>query len=150
MRIYLEHRKYFIAYQHALKAVERIVDEREQLLAKVQPKSSLAEHEREFMKSNPPTGGQFINKVEEYVIEAEQRKIKERLEEAKAIMTERHGLLMQKENELRKSRDIYNTIYTMKWVDGQKTETIVRETGYSRSQVYAIIGHITKQIERNF
>ena len=150
MRLYLEHRRYYLAYQNALNKVERIVDEREQLLTKVQPKSSLAEHEREFMKSNPQTGGGYVNKVEEYVIELDQRKIKERLEEAKAIMNERYDILMRKETELRKSKDIYNVIYTMYWVDGMKADAIMVNTGYSRSQVYNIIKHISKQIERCF
>lgn len=150
MRLYIEHRKYYLAYQNALHNVERIIDEREQLLARVQPKSSLAEHEREFMASNPSSGGNFVNKVEEYVIESEQRKIKERLEEAKEILNERYEILEQKEREIRKSKDIYNVIYTYKWIDGLKADAIIVQTGYSRSQVYNIIKYIGKMIERCF
>jgi len=151
MRLYLEHRKYYLAYQNALVKVDKIVNEREELLATVQPKSPLADHEREFMKANPSvTGGQYVNKVEEYVIELEQRKIKERLAEAKEILNERYEILMLKERELRKSKDIYNVIYTYKWVDGLKAEAIIVQTGYSRSQVYNIIKHIGKMIDRCF
>ena len=56
--------------------------------------------------------------------------------------------LEQKEQELRKSRDIYNMIYRCKWVDEMKPEAIVFATGYSRSQVYSILGHLEKQLER--
>lgn len=146
MRLYLEHRRYFIQCQIAEKAVKRIVDEREEILSRVEPKSSLSNHEREFMKSNPPTSGQYTNKVEEYVIELEQKKIKERLAEAKEILAERKDLLTQKEAELRKSKDIYNVIYTLKWVDGVKADAIVRKTGYSRSQVYNIIDQIKRSL----
>ena len=150
MRLYLEHYKYNLAYQIALKNVEKIIDEREEVMSRVQPRSPLAEHEREFMKSNPQTGGGYVNKVEEYVIELDQRKIKERLEEAKAIMNERYDILMRKETELRKSKDIYNVIYTMYWVDGMKADALVVNTGYSRSQVYNIIKQIGKLIEKCF
>ena len=139
MRLYLIHRKFYLAYIDAQDKVKKIVDEREDLLARVQPKSSLSEH---------VDGGTRINKAEEYIIATEQKRIKERLTEAKEILKEREELLKQKEKELRQSRDIYNVIYTGKWVDGKKTEQIVIDTGYSRSQVYNIMGHISKQIER--
>ena len=150
MKLYLEHRNKYIAYRVAKQRVERILDERERLITKVQPKSPFAEHEREFMTSNPPTGGAFVNKVEEYVIEAEARRIKERLAEAKEIMNERYDLLMQVEAELRKSKDVHNVIYLLKYVDGVKADAIVQQTGYSRSQVYNILSYIDKTIVRGF
>lgn len=149
MRLYLMHRKYYIAFLNAQNALESILDEQEVLMQKVQPKSSLAEHEREFLPSNPVTGGSILTrKAEEYAIEVERRAIKERLSEAREILSDRKLLLQIKEEELRKSKDIYNKIYTCKWVDGMKAEAIIEETGYSRSQVYNIINHLTTQLER--
>lgn len=148
MRLYLIHRKYYLAFLAAQNAVEKIIDEKEMLLAQVQPKSSLAEHDREFMPGNVAGGKATMHKAEAYAIQVEQRAINTRLAEAKSVLAERYMLLLQKEDELRKSRDIYNMVYTLKWVDGLKADMIVQETGYSRSQVYNIIGHITKQIER--
>lgn len=150
MRLYLEHRGYYLSYLEAQKKLEDIINEYEAILAKVQPKSSLAEHEREFSKETilPPSGNK-INKAEEYAIAMEQRKIKERLSDAKLILQERFNLLDLKEQEIRKSRDIYNRIYTLKWIDGLKADAIIEETGYSRSQVYNILKHLNKQIERN-
>ena len=40
-------------------------------------------------------------------------------------------------------------IYVAKWIDGLKNDAIVKQTGYSRSQVYNIVGHLTKQLERS-
>lgn len=148
MRLYLIHRKYYLNYLQAQKKVEAILNEQERLLERVQPKSTLAEHEREFMPSNPRAGGQRINKAEEYAIDMERLRIKTRLEEAKSILKDRIMLLEQKEKELRKSKDIYNMIYTAKWVDGMKPEAIIYATGYSRSQVYSILRHLERQIER--
>ena len=150
MRLYLEHRGYYLSYLEAQKKLEDIINEYEAILAKVQPKSSLAEHEREFSKETIlPPSGKKINKAEEYAITMEQRKIRERLFDAKLILQERFNLLDLKEQEIRKSKDIYNRIYTLKWIDGMKAETIIEETGYSRSQVYNILKHISKQIERS-
>ena len=150
MRLYLIHRKYYLRYLQAQLAVESILDEQEMLLQRVQPKSSLAEHEREFMPSNPATGGRSDSrKAEDYAIEVERRNLRVRLEAAKEVMKDRRILLEAKEEELRKSKDIYNMIYTCKWVDGMKAESIIDKTGYSRSQVYNIIGHLEKQLERS-
>lgn len=150
MRLYLEHRSYYISYLEAQKKLEDIINEYETILAKVQPKSSLAEHEREFSKETIlPPSGKKVNKAEEYAIAMEQRKIKERLSDAKLILQERFNLLDLKEQEIRKSRDIYNRIYTLKWIDGMKADAIIEETGYSRSQVYNILKHLNKQIERS-
>lgn len=149
MRLYLEHRKLYLQYQEALQRVEDVLNEYETISAKIQPKSSLAEHEREFSKETIlPPSGKKINKAEEYAIAMEQHRIEERLHSSKLILQERTELLKLKEIELRKSRNIYNMIYTAKWIDGLKSEVIVKQTGYSRSQVYNIIGHLTKQLER--
>lgn len=150
MRLYLEHRGYYLSYLEAQKKLEDIINEYEAILTKVQPKSSLAEHEREFSKETIlPPSGKKINKAEEYAIAMEQRKIKERLSDAKLILQERFNLLDLKEQEIRKSRDIYNRIYTLKWIDGLKADAIIEETGYSRSQVYNILKHLSKQLERS-
>ena len=149
MRLYLIHRKYYLAYLQAQKNVEQILDEHEVLLQRVQPKSSLAEHEREHLPSNPTGGGKKINKAEEYAIQVEERNIRARLKEAKDILFDRKLLLDQKEEELRKSKDIYNQVYTLRWVDGMKVDAIVMETAYSRSQVYNIIRHLERQLERS-
>lgn len=148
MRLYLEHRKLYLQYKEALQKVENVLNEYEVISAKVQPKSSLSEHEREFSPVVVAAFGQSINKSEEYVIAMEQHKIEERLYSAKLILQERAELLKFKEEEIRKSKDVYNMIYTAKWIDGLKPDAIVKQTGYSRSQVYNILGHLNKQLER--
>ena len=148
MRLYQIHRMYYIAYVRAQDTVDEILNEHEVLIQRVQPKSPLAEHEREHLPSNPPAGGTQINKAEEYAIQMEQKNIRERLKYAREVLDDRLVLLKQKEEELRRSKDIYNVIYTLKWVDGMKVESIVDITGYSRSQVYNIIRQLTRQLER--
>ena len=150
MRLYLDHRKHYLLYKEAERTLEEVLNEYEVISQKVQPKNSLAEHEREFSKEVIlPASGRKMNKADEYVIAMEQRKIRERLYDAKIILNERKELLEIKEQELRRSRDIYNLIYLLKWVDGLKADAIVEKTGYSRSQVYNIIRHLTRQLERS-
>lgn len=149
MRLYLEHRKQYLLFLDAQNRLEQIINEYDVISQKVQPKSALAEHEREFSNEMilPPSGTK-VNKAEEYAISMQQRHIRERLNDAKLILQERMTLLDIKEQEIRKSRDIYNMIYVAKWIDGLKPDGIVKQTGYSRSQVYNILGHLTKQLER--
>ena len=68
MRLYLEHRKLYLQYREAVQKVENVLNDYEIISAKVQPKSSLAEHEREFSPVVVAAFGQSINKSEEYVI----------------------------------------------------------------------------------
>lgn len=150
MKLYLIHRKYYIAFLMAQQKVDAILTEWEQISAKAQPRCTLAEHERDFIATNAiPVKGGAISKAEQYAIEMEQRRIKERLSEAKALLAERFNLLDQKEDEIRKSADLYDRVYTLRWLDGVKAEDIADRLHYSRSQVYKIIGHISAQIERS-
>ena len=150
MRLYLEHRKRYLEFVAAQHTVEQIINEYETIASRIMPKSALAEHEREFSAETilPPSGAR-VNKAEEYTIAMQRARIEERLAAAKTILQERAGLLEIKEAELRKSRDIYNLVYLLKWVDGLKADAIVQETGYSRSQVYSILKHLRKQLERS-
>lgn len=148
--MYLIHRKYYIAFLIAQQNVEAILNEWEQISARAQPRNPLSEHEREFVSTVViPASGGSVNKAEQYVIEMDQRKIRERLKEAKEIMAERFDLLDQKEEEIRKSADLYDKVYVEKWLNGMKAEDIADKLHYSRSQVYKIIRHISAQIERS-
>lgn len=149
MRLYLVHRKYYLAYLSAQNAVERIIDEWSQIASKTDPRCTLAEHERDFIATTSlPHNASTIGKAEQYAIEMEQHRIKERLTEAKEILSERVYLLEQKENDLRRSSDLYDKIYLLKWIEHEKPEDIAELVHYSRSQVYNIIGHLSAQLER--
>ena len=66
----------------------------------------------------------------------------------KQFLKDIHPELLDQFKRFIKEKDIYNVIYTLKWVDGMKVESIVDITGYSRSQVYNIIRQLTRQLER--
>jgi hypothetical protein len=95
------------------------------------------------------------NKTEEYVIEVERRRLRKRKADAEAIIEAKKQLLDIAEEQLRKSRDIYDLIYTKKWVDHKRPKDIYRELdfmgmSYSRSHIYVVIKRIRQQIGRDF
>lgn len=146
MKEYLTHRQYYLQFLQAQESLRTIIDEREMLFQMTQPKSSVSDTER-------VSGGTRTNKAEEYVIALEQRRIKERTEEAKDILQDRLLLLKQKESEIRKSQDIWTMVYVAKYIDGMKPDRIQRsleyqDVYYSRSQIYEILRHLKKQLER--
>ena len=143
--MYLEHNKRWNEYIQAQQDLQEVLDEWEVVFQRTQPKVKYGEH----------TSGSPVNKVEEYVIEVERRQLRKRIEDAKEVINAKKELLDIAEEQLRKSRDIYDLIYTKKWVDHKRPKDIYREldfTGmsYSRSHIYVVIKRIRQQIGRDF
>lgn len=144
MRYYKEHRKEYLEYLQAQDVLNDVVNEYLVVFQKTQPHSPCY------------SGIQFSgihNKVEDYVIEVESRHLKQRAEDAEKTLHLKKELLDLKEEELRKSRDIYDLLYTAKWIDNKRVKDIIRDLDlkgiyYSTSQIYEIIKRIKKEIER--
>lgn len=79
-----------------------------------------------------------------YLSQKEKKQIDERLAEAKKILEERFYLLKIKENELRKSKNLFDLIYIYKFVDGLRIDVIAKKLNYSKSQIYRKIEKIEK------
>jgi hypothetical protein len=142
---YLEHRKRYIEYQQAVDDLNQVLDEWILAFQRTQPSISYGDKVQ----------GNATNKIEEYVIEVENKRLRERKEVAEQIIDGKLKLLKLAEEELRKSKNIYDMIYTMRWVDGLRPKDIYRKldmTGfsYSESQIYEIRKRIKAQIERTF
>ena len=143
--MYLEHNKQYNEYLQAQQDLQSVLDEYMIVFQRTQPKIKYGEH----------TQGNPTNKVEEYVIEVERRRLHERMAEAQKIIDAKKVLLDIAEEQLRKSRNIYDLIYTKKWVDKKRPKDIYRELdlmgmNYSRSHIYEIIHRIEAQIGRSF
>ena len=149
--VYLEYERLKRKFKDSQEICDSIISEKEVLFQKTQPKSPMGEYEREFDKavSVGSSGGIRINQIEEYVIALEQKQINERLSEAKAILEERKSLLMQKEDELRHSKSIYDIIYVCRVLEGMKVKEIKRITHYSEPQIYRILKNIRGKIEHD-
>jgi hypothetical protein len=136
--IYLEYERFRVKYADAQRMVDEILEEKEKLFQRTQPKSTMGEYEREFDKAIRVggSGGTKVNQVEEYVIELEERQINERLTEAKAILEDRAALLQQKEQELRASKHIDDELYCLRYLDRMRVRKISQMMNYSEPQIY--------------
>lgn len=145
MAHYLEHNRRYCDYVQAQNDLKEVLDEFEVVFQRTQPKGNYSER----VSSTPK------NKTEEYVIEVERRQLNRRIADAKLIMRAKKDLLDLSEEQLRKSNDIYDLIYTKRWVDHKRPKDIYRELelmgmSYSRSHIYEIIKRIRLKTGRNF
>lgn len=144
---YLEHRKRYVEYKQAQEDLNRILDEWILAFQKTQPKSMTYGD-----KVQTSITGSMLD---EYVIAVEDKRLYSRIKAAKQIMESKGELVKIAEEDLRKSRNIYDLIYTAKWVDEMKPKEIYRKLdlmgmNYSTSQIYEISKRIKSQIERSF
>lgn len=137
--IYLEYHLLKQRYKDALTLVDSILTEQEEIFTKALPNAISYEEKVVTSKSG--------NVLESYVIAKEKRHIDERLVEAKRILAERKSLLKEKESELRDSKQIYDVIYTLRYIDRMPVWKICRSTHYSDRQVYRIMNAIRKEIK---
>lgn len=143
--MYLTHNKRYCEYLQAQSDLKEVTDEYEVVFQRTQPKGNYSER----------VSGTPKNKTEEYVIEVERRHLKRRIEDAKEIVETKKFLLDLAEEDLRKSHDIYDLIYTKRWIDHKKPKDIYRELdlmgiSYSRSHIYEIIKRIKLTTGRDF
>ena len=147
--VYIDYHNYLIKYHSAQKLVDRILDEKEIVFQKTQPKSTLADHERDYDKKiNIHSSGrnENANVSEAYVIELEQKKITERLEDAKSIMQDRLVMVRQKEIELRESHNKYDRVYVMRYLDSMNARDIADSLDYSETHVFRMLRTIHHEI----
>jgi len=146
--LFLDYHNYLHKYHMAQKAVDKILDEKEIIFQKTQPKSTLADHEREYDKNVhvSASGAEKSNIPEAYVLELERKNITERLNEAKSIMNDRLEMVNKKEDELRASKDKYDVVYVMRWLDSMTVTDIAENLDYSDQHVFRLLNHIHHEI----
>ena len=140
--IYLEYERFKVKYLEIQNKYNEILTEKENLFTKTQPNA--IRYDKESVQ-----GGQPVNGFDEYLIEKESKRIDERLREARQLLDDREKLLRLKEDELRKSRDIINKIYVLKYIDGMHPKKIADSLNYSRSQVYRMLNSIKSAIRKD-
>jgi hypothetical protein len=142
---YLEHNKRYCDYPQAQRDLNEVLEEYMIVFQRTQPKGNYSER----------ISGSPKNKTEEYVIELDRRQLNRRIADAKLIIQAKKDLLDMAEEQLRKSKDIYDVIYTKKFVDKKRPKDIYRELdlmgmNYSRSHIYEIIKRIRQTTGRTF
>lgn len=147
--LYLEYERLRSKYATAREVYDSILAEKEAVFQLTQPRSTMGEYEREHDKSIKvgSGGGQRVNQIEQYVITIEQKRINERLAEAKSILNDRLELLQQMEMQLRKDKRIDNQLYVMRFIDRMKVKRISAITRYSEPQIYRRLRSIKEKIK---
>lgn len=79
---------------------------------------------------------------------AGKQRLEARIEELKGILAERADLLKAKEAELKASKDVYDRIYRMRYIDREKVRAIARRVGYSEPQTYRLLKEIQTNVNR--
>ena len=138
--LYLDHSHFKRLYLKAQKAYDSILSEKEELFSKTQPRSARLDTER-------VSGGSKENSFDVYMSSVERNRLDDRLTEARILMQERYKLLMQTETEIRKSKEMTDLIYMLRYIDCLKISKIAKKVGYSKSQVYRIIEQIDANIK---
>lgn len=140
---YLEHYKCWSEYMQAVDDVKAVIDEYILVFQKTQPKAQVY--------GDKVQSGMPANKVEEYVIEMENRHIRERIADAQRALQVKKELLDLTEQDLRKSKDVYDVIYVCKYIDKLKPKELYKRLdfmgiSYSRSAMYRAIKRIDAQV----
>ena len=138
--IYLTYEEYKWNYYKVQKLYNEILEEKEKLFAKTQPKSI------KFDKINVD-GGNVSNSFDDYLIIKEKKQIDKRLNEIKIISEDRKKLLDAKEDELRKSKEWIDKIYVYKYIENLQVRKIIHLVPYEEAQVYRKLEEIKKTLK---
>ena len=137
--LYLDYEKLKNMCFESQKRYMTVLDEQEKLFAKTQPIGI------RFDKESVSSSGKGYS-FDDYLIEKEQKQIDAKIKEIKLIIEERVHLLKLKETELRASKQAYDRIYVLKYLDGLRVYKIAPIMHYSESQVYRKLATIEKSI----
>lgn len=140
---YLIHNARYSEYQQAVADLNRVLDEWILAFQKTQPKATTY---GDKVQSSVTT-----NNIEEYVIEVEEKHLYQRIKDAEVIIAGKKELADLAEEEVRKSKSIWDIVYTARFIDGLKTKDVIRQVDtkgldYSDRQIYEIIRRIKAQI----
>ena len=138
--LYVEYEEYKSKYYEVQRKYNDILNEKEELFARTQPKATQISGEKTI-------GGKHENAFDEYLIQKERKNIDKRLAEVKSILDDRERLVKLKEQEIRASNNSYDKIYRCRYIDRLTIEKTVRISNYSRSQVFNILKEIRKNIK---
>lgn len=137
--VYLEYERLKSKYRRIQDQYDDVLTEHERLFTKTLPKAIT--YDKDTVQSSPSTD-MMVN----YVISEEEKGIDEQLKKLKKLLKERRRLLIAKEEELRKSQNKNDKIYTLKYLEGMGVNKIANTLHYSVSQVYRIVQRIEKRI----
>lgn len=138
--IYKIYEKYKEAYYKSQEEYHEVLNEKERLFMKTQPQST------DYNKDKA-SGGKPSNAFDNYLISVQDKDLENKINKRKKIMMQRKLLVELKEEELRKSKNIYDRAYVGRWLDGKSVKQISRDLAYCKTQVYEILKNIEKNVK---
>ena len=133
--IYEEYEAIWSKIRKIEKELFELINKRDELFDKTQPKSS--QFDKEIVDGNNPK-----NTMEEYVIQKEY--LSEKINQLNQTLDDRYQILRRKREELRQSKHPYDKIYVYYHIEKLNVYKIMYLTNYSRSQVYKILDKFNK------
>lgn len=137
---YLEYERTKDNLERAKKLFAKAILEKERLITKTMP--SAITYDKDTVMSSRDD-----NPLESYIISSETKHVDELIAKYRQSLSDWSVLLEYQEKELRKSKDKYDIIYTMKCIDCMGINKIARIMSYSKSQVYRILKQIYKRCD---
>ena len=126
--LYIEYELYKSKYKETQSKYDEILTEKELIFQRTQTQA--IDYDKEKV-----SGGTYNNIFDKYLVEKEEKRIDERLEEVKSLLDDRERLLKLKEQELRASNNLYDKVYRMRFIDRISPYVIGEKIGYSKTQI---------------
>lgn len=141
MERYLEYESIKERYESFQNLFAKILLEKERLMTKTLPNAITYDG----LKVQSSVDG---NPLEEYVLSVEDEGLDLKLNRYRQALSDWRMLLDLKERELRESRESIDRVYVMRNLDGYSINRVAKVMSYSRSQVYRILGKISKRCDK--
>ena len=138
--IYAEYEKMWAMIRKQEKELFELINERDELFTITQPKATTLDKE---IVDGSHTG----NILESYVIK--QENYTKRIDQLQLSLDDRYQALNRKKKELRLSKNVYDRIYYLKYVEKLSTFKIGKMAGYDRTSVWRYLKKIEKNITCN-
>ena len=139
--LYVDYERMWDIIKKQEKELFRLINIRDELFTMTQPRS------KTFEKEVVDTSHTNSNALESYVIKQEQYTI--RINQLNQSIDDRYQALNRKREELRLSKNIYDKIYYLKYIEKLSIYKIALLVGYDRTSVWRHLKKIEKNITCN-
>lgn len=139
--LYIDYERIKIKYTALQEQFAHILLEKERLYTKTLP--SAIRYDKEKVLSTIDG-----NPLEEFVINVEDKALDDKIDRFRQLLKDWAVLLEVKEGELRRSKDVYNRIYVLKYLDNYSVSRIAKVLHYERTQIYRKLKQMWKRCNK--
>lgn len=117
------------------KKLIELINKREELFDKTQPQGT--KYDKELVDGKNPK-----NIIEEYIIQKEY--MNEKINQLNTTLDDMYQILKRKREELKLSRNLYDRIYYLNYIEKLNTQKIANMIGYDRTSIWRHLKRIEK------